>query len=134
MEQRSAPDAHTLSRTLGFTDLVLIVIGTVIGSGIFIVPATVLAQSGGALGTSLLVWLIAGVLVLGLAFALGIVMAMVGAPTRLTEMITQLVMVPLFPLIGVAVTLLYYDLRVRADGADVAAMIDALPATPAQSA
>ena len=49
------------------------------------------------------------------------------APTRLTDMITQLVMVPLFPLIGVAVTLLYYDLRVRSEGADVSAMIDALP-------
>lgn len=61
MHQSSDP-AHTLSRTLGFTDLVLIVIGTVIGSGIFIVPATVLAQSGGAVGTSLLVWLVAGVL------------------------------------------------------------------------
>jgi N-acyl-D-aspartate/D-glutamate deacylase/amino acid transporter len=59
------PDAtatHALARTLGFTDLVLIVIGTVIGSGIFIVPATVLTQTGGALGTAMLVWLIAGVL------------------------------------------------------------------------
>ena len=55
-------DRPTLARTLGFTDLVLIVIGTVIGSGIFIVPATVLAQSGGAIGTALLVWLVAGVL------------------------------------------------------------------------
>jgi N-acyl-D-aspartate/D-glutamate deacylase/amino acid transporter len=61
MEQPVAP-AHTLHRTLGFTDLMLIVIGTVIGSGIFIVPATVLAQTGGALGTSLLVWFLAGVL------------------------------------------------------------------------
>jgi N-acyl-D-aspartate/D-glutamate deacylase/amino acid transporter len=61
MDQPDA-QAHTLNRTLGFTDLMLIVIGTVIGSGIFIVPATVLAQTGGALGTSLLVWFIAGVL------------------------------------------------------------------------
>ena len=62
MDQPPAPDSHGLSRTLGFTDLVLIVIGTVIGSGIFIVPATVLTQTGGAVGTSLLVWFIAGVL------------------------------------------------------------------------
>ena len=54
--------ARTLARTLGFTDLVLIVIGTVIGSGIFVVPATVLASSGGAVGTALLVWLVAGIL------------------------------------------------------------------------
>ena len=33
-----------------------------IGSGIFIVPATVLAQSGGAVGTAMLVWLVAGIL------------------------------------------------------------------------
>ena len=46
------PPARTLERTLGFTDLVLIVVGTVIGSGIFIVPATVLAQSDGAVGTA----------------------------------------------------------------------------------
>ena len=56
------PSDRTLERTLGFTDLVLIVIGTVIGSGIFIVPATVLARSEGTLGTALLVWFIAGVL------------------------------------------------------------------------
>jgi len=54
--------SHELRRTLGFTDLVLIVIGTVIGSGIFIVPATVLRQTGGALGPAMLVWLVAGVL------------------------------------------------------------------------
>ena len=54
--------ARSLDRTLGFTDLLLIVIGSVIGSGIFIVPATVLRQSGGALGPALLVWFVAGVL------------------------------------------------------------------------
>ncbi len=53
---------RSLDRTLGFRDLVLIVIGTVIGSGIFIVPATVLAQSGGSLGIAALVWLSAGIL------------------------------------------------------------------------
>ena len=53
---------RSLARTLGFTDLVLIVIGTVIGSGIFIVPSIVLRQTGGTLGPALLVWLVAGVL------------------------------------------------------------------------
>jgi len=51
-----------LKRTLGLRDLVLIVIGTVIGSGIFIVPATTLAQAGGSVRVALLVWLVAGVL------------------------------------------------------------------------
>jgi APA family basic amino acid/polyamine antiporter len=52
----------SLHRTLTLRDLILIVIGTVIGSGIFLVPGPVLRQSGGSVGVSLLVWLIAGVL------------------------------------------------------------------------
>lgn len=52
----------TLRRTLGLRDLVFIVIGTVIGSGIFLVPGTVLRQAGGSAGVALLVWVIAGVL------------------------------------------------------------------------
>src|SRR5687768_9148144 len=58
----AAPGARSLERTLGQTDLVLLVIGAVIGSGIFIVPATVLRQTGGDLGPAMLVWLIAGIL------------------------------------------------------------------------
>jgi APA family basic amino acid/polyamine antiporter len=52
----------TLRRTLGLKDLILIVIGTVIGSGIFIVPGAVLRQTGGEIGPALVVWLTAGVL------------------------------------------------------------------------
>ena len=52
----------TLKRTLGFRDLILIVIGTVIGSGIFLVPSTVLRQTGGNVNLALLVWLVAGIL------------------------------------------------------------------------
>jgi APA family basic amino acid/polyamine antiporter len=54
--------SRTLERTLGLRDIVLIVIGTVIGSGIFIVPATVLRQTGADPTLSLLIWLAAGVL------------------------------------------------------------------------
>ena len=39
-----------LRRTLGFTDLLLLTLGTVIGSGIFIVPGVVLKQTQGHLG------------------------------------------------------------------------------------
>jgi APA family basic amino acid/polyamine antiporter len=53
---------RTLERTLAFNDLALIVIGSVIGSGIFIVPATVLRQTGGAVGPALTVWLVGGLL------------------------------------------------------------------------
>jgi APA family basic amino acid/polyamine antiporter len=52
----------SLHRTLNTRDLILIVIGTVIGSGIFRVPSSVLQQTGGSMGLALLVWLGAGVL------------------------------------------------------------------------
>ena len=52
----------SLARSLGQRDLILIVIGTVIGSGIFLVPSTVLRQTGGSVPIALAVWAIAGVL------------------------------------------------------------------------
>ncbi len=52
----------TLKRTLNTWDLMMIAIGTVIGSGIFIVPAVVLRQTEGSAGLAMLVWLIAGIL------------------------------------------------------------------------
>jgi basic amino acid/polyamine antiporter, APA family len=51
-----------LKRSLGFTDLVLITIGTTIGSGIFLVPGIVLRQTGANMGLALAVWTVAGVL------------------------------------------------------------------------
>ena len=55
--------AHrSLDRILSLRDLVLLVVGAVIGSGIFLVPGTVLTQTDGRVGIALLVWLIAGVL------------------------------------------------------------------------
>lgn len=53
---------RALPRTLTTTDLVLLGVGTVIGSGIFLVPASVLARADGALGVALLVWVVAGIL------------------------------------------------------------------------
>lgn len=49
-----------LRRTLGFRDLVLLAMGTVIGSGIYLVPGVVLRQTGGHAGTAMLVWIVAG--------------------------------------------------------------------------
>ena len=49
-----------LRRTLGFRDLVLLAMGTVIGSGIYLVPGVVLRQTGGHTGTAMLVWIVAG--------------------------------------------------------------------------
>ena len=51
-----------LARVLSLRDLILIVIGTVIGSGIFLVPGSVLRQVDGHVGPMLLVWVVGGVL------------------------------------------------------------------------
>lgn len=50
-----------LRRTLGFGDVVLLTLGTVIGSGIFLVPAVVLRQTGGSLSLALTAWIVGGV-------------------------------------------------------------------------
>ncbi|HMA43466.1 MAG TPA: amino acid permease [Gemmatimonadales bacterium] len=61
----SAPTPVTarrdLTRTLRQGDLVLVVIGTVIGSGIWLVPGTVLRNTAGDPGVALLVWLGGGI-------------------------------------------------------------------------
>ena len=51
-----------LARTLGFRDLLFIVIGSVIGSGIFRSPGAVLSQVDAAIAPALAVWLVGGVL------------------------------------------------------------------------
>src|SRR4051812_843848 len=56
------PMSQKLPRVLGFSDLALLTVGGVIGSGIFIVPATVLRLTGGQLGPALLVWVVGGIL------------------------------------------------------------------------
>ncbi len=53
---------YDLQRTLGFRDLVLLAVGTVIGSGIYLVPSVVLRQTGSQIGPAMLVWIVAGVL------------------------------------------------------------------------
>jgi len=53
---------NELRRSLGFTDLLLITIGTVIGSGIYLVPSLVLRQTAGHTGLAFTVWAVAGFL------------------------------------------------------------------------
>ncbi|HKW41328.1 MAG TPA: amino acid permease [Gemmatimonadales bacterium] len=53
-----------LARVLTLRDLVLIVVGTTIGSGIFTVPGAVLRQSGGDIGVASVVWVVGSVLAL----------------------------------------------------------------------
>ncbi len=66
----------TLERTLGLKDLILLIIGTVIGSGIFIVPGAVLRQTNGSIILAMLVWLAGGVLSLLGALTYGELSAM----------------------------------------------------------
>jgi basic amino acid/polyamine antiporter, APA family len=60
----AARTTRELARVLTLRDLVLIVVGTTIGSGIFTVPGAVLRQSSGDLGIALVVWVVGSVLAL----------------------------------------------------------------------
>jgi basic amino acid/polyamine antiporter, APA family len=51
-----------LSRTLRPRDLLLLFIGSVIGSGIFLTPGLILRQLNGSVGAASLVWIVGGVL------------------------------------------------------------------------
>ena len=53
---------NELVRTLGLRDIILLTIGGVIGSGIFLVPGAVLRQVDGFILPALLVWLVGGIL------------------------------------------------------------------------
>ncbi len=55
-------DPTTLERTLGLRDLILLIIGSVIGSGIFIVPGAILRQTNGSITLAISVWLAGGIL------------------------------------------------------------------------
>jgi len=70
------PDAkHALKRGLGLFDSTMIVAGSMIGSGIFIVAAE-MARETGAAGWMMLAWVIAGVLTLAAALSYGELAAM----------------------------------------------------------
>jgi APA family basic amino acid/polyamine antiporter len=65
-----------LRRILGMKDLVLMIIGTVIGSGIFLVPGAVLRAVGKSVTLALTVWLSGGILSLFGALTYGELSAM----------------------------------------------------------
>jgi basic amino acid/polyamine antiporter, APA family len=68
--------ATQLRRILGMQDLVLMIVGTVIGSGIFLVPGAVLRAVGNSVPMALTVWLAGGVLSLLGALTYGELSAM----------------------------------------------------------
>ncbi len=65
-----------LTRTLTFRDLVFLIVGTVIGSGIFLVPGPVLRSVQSRFGLALLVWVSGGILSLLGALTYGELSAM----------------------------------------------------------
>ena len=65
-----SPTAASLPRAIGTLGSTAIVVGTIIGSGIFLVPHDV-AQQVGTVQSLFLVWIVGGVLALGGALSLG---------------------------------------------------------------
>ncbi len=59
---QSADAKSQLARSLSERDLLLLFIGSVIGSGIFLTPGLIQKEVGGSVGYALLVWLMGGVL------------------------------------------------------------------------
>jgi APA family basic amino acid/polyamine antiporter len=72
----AAEQPNQLRRILGLSDLVLMIVGTVIGSGIFLVPGAVLRAVGNSVPLALMVWLVGGVLSLLGALTYGELSAM----------------------------------------------------------
>jgi o-succinylbenzoate synthase len=74
--QETNTGSNELARVLGFRDLVLIIIGTVIGSGIFLVPGAVLRPLANSVPLAMAVWITGGVLSLLGALTYGELSAM----------------------------------------------------------
>lgn len=70
-----------------------------------------------------LVWLI------GAGFVTGRVTGLVGAGDRMTDFLADTAFMLVLPIVAITTTLLYPDLRIRREGADVDMLVDALPAT-----
>jgi hypothetical protein len=82
-------------------------------------------RKGHVLGTVLLAWLLVYLVMIGGGALMGVV---IGSEGSVADLMVSLLLAVLLPIPAVAMTFLYYDLRVRAEGADLDAMISALPA------
>ena len=54
--------ADELKRVFVARDVAILTIGSVIGSGIFLVPSGVLRSAGGSVGVALAIWVVGGIL------------------------------------------------------------------------
>ena len=70
-----SPEQRNFSRGLGLFDSVILVVGAMIGSGIFIVPAEMSRQMGST-GWLLVAWVVAGALTIAGALSYGELSAM----------------------------------------------------------
>lgn len=62
VDKQQVARSTELARVLGLGDLIAVVLGTVIGSGIFILPGVVMAEVGGHSDVATVVWVIGGAL------------------------------------------------------------------------
>src|SRR5213078_3717456 len=74
--EQPACNKGELSRILGFRDVTLLIIGTVIGSGIFLVPGAVMRPLGNSVPLAISVWIVGGILSLLGALTYGELSAM----------------------------------------------------------
>lgn len=87
-------------------------------------------QRGHVLGTLLLSWGLALLIMLGAGLIVG---ALGTAGERIGNALVELSFALVIPIPTIAMTLLYYDLRVRTESADLDAMISALPTSIPQA-
>lgn len=86
------------------------------------------------LGTLALMIVLLFALLIGGGLVVGIAAGIVGLGDAAIDFVAGMLIVPLYPLLAVATSLLYFDLRVRREGADLEAMAAALPPDAAQAA
>ena len=77
VETKNTPGESQFVRGLGLLDSTMLVAGSMIGSGIFIVSSDIARQVGSA-GWLLAVWLITGILTVSAALSYGELAAMIG--------------------------------------------------------
>lgn len=74
-------------------------------------------------GTMFFTWLIVFVALIAIALAVGVVQGIIiGENDRLSDAIGQVLFSFLVPLVGIVSAMLYFDLRVRREGADIEAL------------